>query len=251
LPQYLSQPKPLPASPVEEERFLDHFRAVVDHNGFVFDADDLANFHVLVKTGLWTVLAGASGLGKSSLPRLYADALGSSDEFLMVPVRPDWLDDRDVIGAFNALSGRYEPAPCGLVDRLIVAHEDEKVGRGGIYIICVDEMNLARVEHYFAQFLSVLEQPEDARYLQLFSRGVLDPGDPYARYRDLKLGQNIRLVGTVNVDETTHFFSPKVIDRVSIAHFERPDLREGLEEDESFVVDERPTMEPIHLDTYL
>ena len=85
-----------------------------------------------------------------SLSRLYAEALGAIDEHLLIPVRPDWLDDRDVIGSFNALSGRYEPAPGGLVDRIIAAREDRKAGRGGIYPICLDEMNLARVEHYFA-----------------------------------------------------------------------------------------------------
>jgi hypothetical protein len=249
LPTFLEKRKPDGAGgSIDEVRFLEQFRSVVGHHGFVFDAEDLANFHVLVETGQWTVLAGPSGLGKSSIPRFYAKALGAEEEFLMIPVRPDWLDDRDVIGAFNALSGRYEPAPSGLVDRLIAAQEDTKADRGGIYVICVDEMNLARVEHYFAQLLSVLEQPEGSRFLNLFSRGTVDPDDPYASYRKLELGSNIRLVGTVNVDETTHFFSPKVIDRCSIAHFERPDIREGLEEED--YVRTEPTITPVRLETY-
>ena len=60
-----------------------------------------------------TVLAGPSGTGKSSLPRLYAEALGCRDEYLHIPVRPDWLDDRDLVGAFNALAQRFEPANAG------------------------------------------------------------------------------------------------------------------------------------------
>jgi hypothetical protein len=230
---------------LDEEEFLRRFESVVAQHGFIFDREDLVNFHILVKTGLWTVLTGPSGLGKSSLPRLYAEALGASEEFLLIPVRPDWLDDRDVVGAFNALSGRYEPAACGLVERLIAAAEDERLQRGGIYIICLDEMNLARVEHYFAQFLSLLEQPPERRSLKLFAHGLTGPSDPYNAYRNLKLGGNLRLVGTVNVDETTHFFSPKVIDRAPIATFDRPDLRLGLG------TEARPqltrSLDPVHL----
>ena len=207
-----------------EPEFLDQFCEVSRQRGFVFDRDDLANFHISVKAGLWTVLAGASGTGKSSLPRLYAEALGVSDEMLWIPVRPDWMDDRDIIGGFNSLSGQFEPAPCGLVDRLIAAHEDHRSGRGGIYLICLDEMNLARVEHYFAHFLSVMELPEDRRRLMLFSRGVERANDPYGAYRQLPLAPNLRFVGTVNIDETTQFFSPKVIDRASLLHLEAPDL---------------------------
>ena len=246
LPSFLGEAKT--SNNLTEREFLEQLQRVVAQHGFVFEEDDLVNFHVLVKTGLWTVLAGTSGVGKSSLPRFYAEALGNADEYLLVPVRPDWLDDRDVLGAFNALSSRYEPAPSGLVDRLIAAYEDGKAGRGGLYIICLDEMNLARVEHYFAQFLSVLEQPPEARTINLFARGMLDPEDPYSPYRTLNLGPNIRLVGTVNVDETTHFFSPKLVDRVSIATLERPDLRRGLDHGEG----RRPAdVEPILLDVFL
>ncbi len=246
LPSYLETAKE--RGEIDEEGFLRQFEIVTASHGFVFEREDLVNFHVLVKTGIWTILSGPSGRGKSSLPRLYAKALGWEDEYLIVPVRPDWLDDRDVIGSFNALSGRYEPSPCGLVDRLITAHEDAKRGRGGLYVVCLDEMNLARVEHYFAQFLSQLEQPEAERHLKLWSRGVGSADDPYSPYRRLPLGANLRFVGTVNVDETTHFFSPKVIDRAPIVTFDDPDLRLGLD-----TAEESPAavaIEPVHVDVY-
>lgn len=246
LPAFLGESRPRMGS--REKDFLDQFENVVARQGFVFEREDLVNFHVLVLTCPWTVLTGPSGLGKSSLPRLYAEALGCAQEFLLVPVRPDWLDDREVIGAFNALSRRYEPAPCGLVERLICAVEDEKSRRGGIYLICLDEMNLARVEHYFAQFLSLIEQPFERRHLQLFAAGVADAVDPYAPYRSLRLGGNLRFIGTVNIDETTHFFSPKVIDRASIATFERPDLRLGLGDSARR---EPQRIIPVHLDDFL
>jgi hypothetical protein len=222
LPAWLEEPRV--QGGLTEAAFLAQFRDVAERRGYVFDETDLVNFHVAVKTGFWTVLAGPSGTGKTSLPRLYAEALGCLDEYLTVPVRPDWLDDRDVIGAFNALAGRFEPAPTGLVDRLVAAAEDAARTRGGLYVVCLDEMNLARVEHYFAQFLSVAEEPPARRRLRLFSRGVERPGEPYALHRELLIGSNVRFVGTVNVDETTHFFSPKVLDRTPVLVFEPPSI---------------------------
>ena len=222
LPAWLDETRP--RGGLTEAAFLAQFKEVAQRRGYVFDEMDLANFHVAVKTGFWTVLAGPSGIGKTSLPRLYAEALGSLDEYLTVPVRPDWLDDRDVIGAFNSLSGRFEPSATGLVDRLVAAAEDLARGRGGLYVVCLDEMNLARVEHYFAQFLSVAEEPPSRRRLRLFSRGIERPGEPYAPYRELLVGDNVRFVGTVNVDETTHFFSPKVLDRTPVLVFEPPSI---------------------------
>lgn len=224
-PAFLRRPKGRPdqSAPTEEE-FLAQLERVVEEHGFRFEREDLINFHVCVKTGGLTVLAGLSGTGKSSLPRLYAEALGARDEYLHVAVRPDWLDDRDLIGSFNALAGRFEPAGCGLVEHLIAAAADRQQGRGGLYLVCLDEMNLARVEHYFAQFLSVLELPSDERVLALFAPGVTRPGDPFAPYQRLRLADNVRFVGTVNIDETTHFFSPKVLDRCQVVAFTAPDL---------------------------
>jgi hypothetical protein len=224
LPAWIERPRPRGAL-TQEEDFLAQLRDVAARRGFVFADDDLVNFHVSAKVGFWTVLAGPSGTGKTSLPRVYAEALGSLDEYLVVPVKPDWLDDRDVVGAFNSLTGRFEPGGSGLVDHLVAAAEDLARNRGGIYLVCLDEMNLARVEHYFAQFLSVADEPvASRRHLTLYSRGVERPGEPYAPYRELPLGENVRIVGTVNVDETTHFFSPKVLDRAPVLVLEPPEI---------------------------
>lgn len=209
---------------IREEDFLDHFAEVVECRGYVFPREDLINFHVSMKAGGLTILAGLSGTGKSSLPLLYSEALGTEDSYLHVPVRPDWLDDRDLVGAFNALARRFEPAPCGIVEHLIAAAEDAETDEGGLYLICLDEMNLARVEHYFAQFLSVLELPVDRRHLTLFAPGLASADDPYMPHRTVKLGENLRFLGTVNIDETTHFFSPKVLDRSQVVAFSAPDL---------------------------
>lgn len=217
---------PMPnGTPVEEKDFLDQFARVVEHRGYAFGREDLINVHACVKSGGLTILAGLSGTGKSSLPRLYAEALGAA--FLQVPVRPDWLDDRDLVGAFNAIARRFEPATAGLVEHLKAAADDQRRAGGRIFLACLDEMNLARVEHYFAQFLSVLEQPPDRRRVTLFADGLLEPDDPYLDYQQIPVGDNVRFLGTVNIDETTHFFSPKVLDRSQVIAFGAPDLSAG------------------------
>ncbi len=224
-PAFVPHVRSRPAGPAPDEaEFVEQFARVAEQHGFLFARDDLINFHVCVKTGGLTLLAGLSGTGKSSLPRLYAEALGGADEYLHVPVRPDWLDDRDLVGAFNAVAQRFEPASSGLVEHLIAAALDGQHDRGGLYLVCLDEMNLARVEHYFAQFLSVLELPAASRCVTLFAPGLVRPGDPYHDWQRVPLGDNVRFLGTVNVDETTHFFSPKVLDRSQVVAFSAPDL---------------------------
>jgi hypothetical protein len=191
------------------------------------DKRDLAVFHVALKSGSWHVVAGPSGTGKSTLPQLYSLAMGDPGGCLLAPVRPDWLDERDVIGAWDSLSQRFVPAPTGILDFLISAHAQGQAQ--GLRLLVLDEMNLGRVEHYFASFLSLLEGGPTARVLRLFDKRLVDPSDRYAAYDQISLPPNLRIVGTVNVDETTHFFSPKMLDRAGIQVLEPGDLRAGLQ----------------------
>jgi hypothetical protein len=232
----------------DEKAFLEQFKEVTRQRGFDYAPQDLINFHICVKTSMMTVLAGASGTGKSSLPRLYVEALGARQEFLHVPVRPDWLDDRDVLGAYNPIVGRFEPGVSGIVDHLISANLDAREKLGGFFSICLDEMNLARVEHYFAQGLSVLENPPNQRVISLFPHGVAAPDDPYSEFRELGIGQNVRFIGTVNIDETTTFFSPKVLDRIQLVTLRSPQL-DALSEGTDAV--DIPGIETVPLDRWL
>lgn len=229
LPAWLDQPKTKVGALERESAFVQQFQDVVQRRGFVFEPEVLGAFHVAVKTGAWTVIAGPSGLGKSSLPALYAEALGQRQEMLSVAVRPDWLDDRQVLGAYNPLTERFETAATGITEHLIHAAEDWRRQRGGLYLIVLDEMNLARVEHYFARFLSIMERRADERTLELFSRTQENSDDPMARYRQLLVPPNVRFIGTVNLDETIHFFSPKVLDRCAIVALGQGPLDPAIE----------------------
>lgn len=145
----------------------------------------------------------------------------------VVAVRPDWTDHRGLLGFYNPLIQRYQPTP---FLRLVLAARDERdrAARQGRlprpFFAILDEMNLARVEHYFADLLSCLESGEplhlhdDAR----LASGDLDGIEPFPTH--LEIPQNLFLTGTVNVDETTHMFSPKVLDRAFVLEFNRVDL---------------------------
>src|SRR5262249_51380831 len=147
------------------------------------------------------VLAGPSGSGMSSLARLYAEALGNRDEFLHVPVRPNWTDDRGLLGSVHSETQRFEPSSTGLLDHLITAAADDSAQRGGLYVVCLDRMNAAPVEDYFALFLSALELPPAERTLTAFAPGIVRADDPYYSHQRVRMGENVRFVGTVNTDE--------------------------------------------------
>src|SRR5690606_9848748 len=161
-------------TPLREDSFFERFTQHVRNKGFAYNADDLVAVHLSVKTSDLTLLAGVSGTGKSSLPRLYAAALQGEDaseldgdigRYLHVAVRPSWRDQGDLLGHVNTLDHEFVPAESGLFP-LLAAAADEFRRRGpdtGLYIICLDELNLAQVEHYFGSFLSALERPASER----------------------------------------------------------------------------------------
>ncbi|MGG0433210.1 AAA family ATPase [Priestia megaterium] len=204
------QPKPT----YKEKGFMEFFESECKRMGLYYETKDLYNFHTAMKTGGLIVLAGMSGTGKSKLVQCYAHALKlNKDQIAFIPVRPFWQDDSDVIGYLDTLHNVYRPGDSGLMNILTRANDYPE----DLHIVCFDEMNLARVEHYFSQFLSILELEENKRLLDLYN-------DEYSAriYNQnifpstLRIGSNVIFVGTVNLDETTYPFSDKVLDRANV-----------------------------------
>ncbi len=213
-----------PGRDVREVGFFERFCKHVEASGFKHRRLDLAAFHLSVKCNDLTVLGGLPGTGKSSLPRLYAEALAGDEyddgrrRYLHVGVSPSWLDMRDVLGHTNALDRCFQPAESGLYQHLVCAQEEE-MNRGTdsrLYLVCLDEMNLAQVEHYFSGFIQALERPPGMREVRCFSPEIVSPADPFAAWPTLSLPRTLRFVGTVNFDETTRQLSQRVLDRANL-----------------------------------
>jgi hypothetical protein len=217
-------------------------QAYLEARGFACTLDELANFYLCLQAQPFVLLSGISGTGKSRLPRLFAEATGSARE--TVPVKPNWSDNSDLMGYYSSTLDRFVPGRMLEAVRAALETADRP------YFVVLDEMNLAHVEHYLSDVLSVMESrtpgaggtattdplpvdvpavpgtPGGAR------RGAGGDGDenaepeadPFAEFRDLPLPWNLFLVGTVNVDETTHPFSRKVLDRAFAIDYDAVDL---------------------------
>ena len=149
------------------------------------------------------------------------------DNYVVVPVRPDWVDNRGLLGYLNPLTGEYSTTP--FLNLLLRARDEEKraeaVGeKPHPFFVILDEMNLARVEHYFSDFLSALESGES---IPLHEDEAIESGESESGPqvpRKLEVPGNVLFTGTVNVDETTYMFSPKVLDRAFTIEFDQVDL---------------------------
>lgn len=187
-----------------------------------YNKKDFVNIHTALKCNSLVILSGLSGTGKSAIVDIYARALGinnttSPDEsrMLFIPVRPSWNDDSDLLGYVDLVHMVYRASDSGFVDFLVRAQKEENKDK--LFIVCFDEMNLARVEHYFSQFLSLLERPANQRQLQLYDKQYSGRLYNSAEYPyQIKIGDNVKFVGTVNIDESTYHFSDKVLDRANV-----------------------------------
>lgn len=197
----------------EEKDFIKHLIKTSNDMGFIYSEKDLINFHISMKSSRLVILSGMSGIGKSGLIRMYGKALGLPKErTVLIPVRPSWMDDGDLLGYVDMKNMIYRPADTGLSELLIDASRNPDK----MYIICFDEMNLARAEHYFAQFISVLENEEETK-IRLYNPSLAPRIYNSTHYPpEIVIGKNIMFAGTVNVDESTYKFSDKILDRANV-----------------------------------
>ena len=192
--------------------------------GFVITAGELANFYLALLVSPLVIMTGMSGTGKSRLPRLFAQFIGAS--LAPIPVKPQWDDNSDLFGYTSNLNqGVFVK---GQVTGALEAAAAEPSKPS---FVLLDEMNLAAVEHYFSDFLSVIETRRrsagaiitDALPIDL-PQAAAGQEDAYSALRALYLPHNVRVVGTANMDETTRNFSPKVLDRAFSIEFNEVDL---------------------------
>lgn len=196
----------------------------VQAGGLIVTAAQIANFYLAALASPIVIMAGVSGSGKSRLPRTFAEHIGA--QFTSIPVKPQWDDNSDLFGYTSALqAGTFVPGP--FTNAVVRAQSDSKPN-----FVLLDEMNLAPVEHYFSDFLSVVETRRREHgnvttdVLPLDLPPISDGSDKYSKLRNLSLPANVKIVGTANMDETTKTFSPKVLDRAFSIEFDEVDLTE-------------------------
>lgn len=223
---------------ISEKEALENTSRYIRSHGLNYPQRVLNAFHTALKTAEMSplvVLAGISGTGKSLLPKRYSEAMGM--HMVSLAVQPRWDSPQDLFGFFNHLEGRFKPTELA---RAMVMFEqfnrnDWALPKGWNYgredrmlLVMLDEMNLARVEYYFSDFLSRLETRRDVREMDPFDRAKaeigLEMGSIRKDERPIRIypGKNILFVGTMNEDESTQSLSDKVIDRASVLRFGRP-----------------------------
>jgi hypothetical protein len=180
--------------------------AAITARGFHYEPWQIAAFVTAVRTKPFVILAGVSGTGKSKLPALVAEAVGASCRF--TPVRSDWTDSGDVIG-FTNISGKFQPGS------LLRAARDAAEDGTRLHMYVLDEMNIARVEHYAPELLSVIESREENESGDYRTRSLVSMllADEDRAWLDVAIPSNFAVFGTVNMDESSHPFSRKVLDR--------------------------------------
>ncbi|AIZ45177.1 hypothetical protein QR90_08775 [Deinococcus radiopugnans] len=211
----LKRPDPAPYTPVPFSVIRDQ----IEKTGPRLDERTLRRYHLALQTRGFVILSGVSGTGKTWLAQSYARAAGAQVQ--VFPVAPNWMSNEDLLGFYSPLEGgHYHHTPFSrfLLEAGAEYQAAQQAGREARpYHLVLDEMNLARVEYYFAQFLSKMElraRDGDAEI-------DLGPG------QKALLSPNVFVIGTVNVDETTHDFADKVYDRAQV--IELPVTRSQLE----------------------
>ena len=199
------------------ERFCEDFRNYAAHElKLYYDINDIRRFIAGMAVSRILILQGMSGTGKTSLAHAFGEFVDNRST--VIPVQPMWKERTDLIGYYNEFTGRFN-------ETLLLEKMYEAGAREDMYVTVLDEMNIARVEYYFAEFLSLLELPDpEERYLTVVSD--VRPGDP-VRLVDgrIKLPVNMWFIGTANNDDSTFAISDKVYDRAMVVDLDRKSER--------------------------
>ncbi|MGG4132128.1 AAA family ATPase [Paenibacillus illinoisensis] len=231
--------------PWEPEKVVEMLQSLLYHNSeddLVYDEVTIEMFLRALQTNTLVILSGPSGTGKSSLVMETANAIKGA-KAKIIPIQSGWTDTQDLIGYFNPIDKSFVATP--FMEALADAAREEE--QDHLHLICLDEMNLAHVEHYFSEFLSIREQKK--QYIQLYNKRfylqakeIIEHGDDSLNRDQLfaaqelierypyrfEIPKNVRFVGTINMDHTVKSLSPKVIDRSFVIEVDHIDAKEKV-----------------------
>ncbi len=224
--------------------YVQQWMAFKSDKPFYYDINTIRIFLAGMHMSPISILQGISGTGKTSLPREFAKALLSDSNYVgldadnqnkspyrICAVQSGWRDNMDLMGYYNSFEHKYKETD--FFKALYAANQPKYSNT--LFLIILDEMNLSRPEHYFADFLSLLEQSPSERYISLTNtpKEVLPELVVGGK---LKIPENVRFIGTANHDETTLDFAPKTYDRSNLMEMPKnhPDKKDFKKADEEF-----------------
>ena len=210
------------------DRFCEDFRNYAAYQlKLYYDINDIRRFIAGMAVSKILILQGMSGTGKTSLAHAFGEFVDNRST--VIPVQPMWKERTDLIGYYNEFTKRFN-------ETLLLEKMYEANYSGDMYVTVLDEMNIARVEYYFAEFLSLLELPNpEERYLTVVSdTWASDPSG--LKDGRIKLPVNMWFIGTANNDDSTFAISDKVYDRAMVLDLDR--------KSERFVA---PKTKPLHI----
>ena len=188
---------------------LSSFISNLSSTGLIFSEQLVSRFILSLLAKPFVILSGLAGSGKTQLAVSFAKWIceNREEQICIVPVGADWTNREFLLGYPNAIEpGKYVKPNNGVLDILIRANKNSNKP----YFLVLDEMNLSYVERYFADFLSTLESEEEIPLTKDKIENIPET---------IKLPKNLFIIGTINVDETTYMFSPKVLDRANVIEF--------------------------------
>ena len=177
-----------------------------------YDIREIRRFIASLTVSHIIIMQGMSGTGKTSLAYAFGEYLKNSS--VIVPIQPMWKERTDLVGYYNEFTKKFNETT--LLQKMYEANYSKE-----IYITVLDEMNIARVEYYFAEFLSLLELPNpEGRYIDVVS-DKWDNDPKLLKKGRLKLPENMWFIGTANNDDSTFAISDKVYDRAMIMNLDK------------------------------
>lgn len=188
------------------------FNQYLKEKKFLYTPEMVENFLLSLSVKPFVILTGSSGTGKTKIAQLFAEYLKGKNmaDYVIIPVGANWTENRHLMGFYNVITRDYESTPA--LDLITDAHNNPEKA----YFLILDEMNLSHVERYFSDFLSAMESGKE---IELYSKHKAEAIKNKIIPQKLKIPDNLLVVGTVNVDETTYMFSPKVLDRANTIEF--------------------------------
>lgn len=184
----------------------------IKRTGLLYEEKLIKRYVCSLMTKPFVILSGLAGSGKTQLALVFARVMSENidQQLCVVPVGADWTNREPLLGYPNALKqGEYMLPECGALQIMMRAFRNPNKP----YFLVLDEMNLSYVERYFADFLSALESHQE---IPLWEKPDECDSEVPAK---IVLPKNLFIIGTINVDETTYMFSPKVLDRANVIEF--------------------------------